>query len=70
MGIDHMVRTFHRLTGVSLPEVVRMATLTPARIAGHDHELGSLDAGKFADLVVLDHGLNVRGVYVNGERAI
>src|SRR4029434_3285397 len=33
MGMDHMVRTFHALTGVSLPEVIRMATLTPARIA-------------------------------------
>src|SRR6185369_15179317 len=40
MGIDHMVRTFHRLTGVPLAEVVRMATLTPARIAGRDRELG------------------------------
>src|SRR5207247_1342166 len=32
MGMDHMVRTFHLLTGAPLPEVIRMATLTPARI--------------------------------------
>src|SRR5262249_54568824 len=37
-GMDHAVRTFHRLTGVSLPEVVRMASLTPARIAGCERE--------------------------------
>ena len=33
MGMDHMVRTFHRLTGAPLWEVIRMASLTPARIA-------------------------------------
>src|SRR5204862_715272 len=34
MGMDHMVRTFRRLTDVPLWEVIRMASLTPARIAG------------------------------------
>jgi len=67
MGMDHMVSTFHRLTGVPLPETVRMATLTPARIAGRDAELGSLEVGKFADLVVLDRDLKVRAVYLDGE---
>src|SRR5207248_5273208 len=34
MGMDHLVGTFHRVTGGPLREVVRMATLTPARIIG------------------------------------
>src|SRR5258707_13960460 len=54
MGMDHMVRTFHRLTGMSLVETVRMATLTPARIAGVDRDVGSIEVGKLADLIVLD----------------
>lgn len=65
-GMDHMVRTFHRLTGVPLVEVIRMATLTPARIAGVDDRLGSIAPGKLADLVVLDRELQVRRVYVVG----
>src|SRR5579859_4201066 len=36
LGMDDMVRTFHAMTGIPLVEVIRMATLTPARIAGHD----------------------------------
>jgi N-acetylglucosamine-6-phosphate deacetylase len=68
VGMDHCVTTFHRLTGVPLAEVVRMASLTPARIAGWDRELGSIAPGKLADLVVLDRALNVRQVYVGGER--
>src|SRR5207253_414680 len=53
-GMDHAVRTFLAATGAPLEEVVRMASLTPARIAGCDAERGSIEAGKVADLVVLD----------------
>jgi N-acetylglucosamine-6-phosphate deacetylase len=67
VGMDECVRTFHRLTGVSLIESVRMATLTPARVAGRDHDLGSIAPGKRADLLVLGRELNVLEVYVDGE---
>jgi N-acetylglucosamine-6-phosphate deacetylase len=67
MGMDHCVRTFHRWTGVPLPEVVRMASLTPAKIAGWDVEIGSITAGKLADLLVLDKELNVVQVYLAGK---
>ena len=67
VGMDHCVRTFHQLTGVPLAEVIRMATLTPARIAGCDAEIGSIAPGKRADLVVLDQDLHVRQVYLAGQ---
>jgi N-acetylglucosamine-6-phosphate deacetylase len=67
MGMDHCVRTFHRLTGAPLHEVIRMASLTPARILGIDRETGSLEVGKRADLVVLDPDLAVKRVYVSGR---
>jgi N-acetylglucosamine-6-phosphate deacetylase len=67
VGMDHCVRTFHQLTGVPLEIVVRMASLTPARIAGFDHDIGSLAPGKRADLVVLDRDLRVRQVYRDGQ---
>lgn len=66
-GMDHMVRTFLELTGRPLWEVVRMATLTPARIAGRDAEIGSLAVGKRADLVVLDRNLRVQRVFRDGK---
>jgi N-acetylglucosamine-6-phosphate deacetylase len=67
VGMDHCLRTFHRLTGVPLVEAVRMASLTPARIAGWDSAVGSIVPGKQADLVVLDKDLQVRQVYQAGE---
>lgn len=69
-GMDQAVRTMHRAAGVPLPEAVRMASLTPAKIIGLDRDIGSLEVGKRADLVVLDAELNVRQVYVGGERVV
>jgi N-acetylglucosamine-6-phosphate deacetylase len=66
-GMDHMVRTFHTLTGLPLHEVIRMATLTPARIIGVEHELGSLEGGKRADVLLLDRSLQVRKVMIGGQ---
>jgi N-acetylglucosamine-6-phosphate deacetylase len=65
-GMDHMVRTFAKLTGRPLWEVIRLATLTPATIAGFDHEIGSIAVGKRADLLILDRELNVEQVFVDG----
>ena len=55
-------------------EVVRGLTIVPAEVAGIDHRVGSLEAGKDADLVVIDgHPADprssVRRVYVQGELA-
>ncbi len=66
-GMDFMVRHLHQAAGVDLPAAIRMATLTPAAILGRDREIGSLEAGKLADLVVLDEALGIRRVFVAGE---
>lgn len=65
-GMDHMVRTFAAMTDRPLWEVVRMASLTPARIIGWDRELGSLEAGKRADLLILNRDLDVQRVFIDG----
>jgi N-acetylglucosamine-6-phosphate deacetylase len=66
-GMDFMVRHMHRAAGVDLPTAVRMASLTPAKILGLEREVGSLEAGKRADVVLLDSELAVRAVWVDGE---
>ncbi len=42
------------LGGMSSLEAIRSATLNPARYLGLDKDIGSLEAGKLADLVVID----------------
>jgi N-acetylglucosamine-6-phosphate deacetylase len=68
LGMDDAVRIFLQSTWAPLPEVIRMATLTPARILGVERELGSIEVGKWGDLLVTDRDLNIREVYVAGER--
>jgi N-acetylglucosamine-6-phosphate deacetylase len=67
-GLDHAVRTYREATNAPLHEVVRMASLTPARIAGVDRHVGSIAVGKKADLLVADRDLNIRAVYIDGRR--
>ncbi|MEK6299898.1 MAG: amidohydrolase family protein [Acidobacteriota bacterium] len=56
--------------GVPLHEAIKMASLTPARAAGVDHELGSLEEGKRADIVSFDEQLDVGLAIISGEVAI
>ena len=65
-GMDHMVRHMHQVVGIDLPSTIRMATLTPARILGLDHELGSIAPEKSADLILLDDALEVRRIWCRG----
>lgn len=45
---------FHKFVGASEVETLYSATLGNAHIAGIDHFTGSLEAGKFADMIVTD----------------
>ena len=67
VGLDTMVRNMRTLTMAPLPDVIRMASLTPAERAGIADETGSLAAGKRADVVILDRRLRVRRVFIGGE---
>ena len=62
------VRHAVRLAGATLPEAVRMATLTPARALGLAHERGQLAPGRIADLVLLSPELDLRATFLAGHR--
>lgn len=53
--------------GISLDETLRMCNLYPARAIGVDDHLGSIEAGKIANLTVFTHDFKVIGTAVNGE---
>lgn len=63
---DRLVRTMVCMAGLALHEAVAMMTLHPARLLGREAELGSLEPGKKADLVLLDTQLYARRVWVGG----
>lgn len=67
---DHLVRTFYHMTNAPLHEVVKMASLTPARLMGIDKRTGSISIGKQADLIIFDENVNVSFVMVGGRTLI
>jgi N-acetylglucosamine-6-phosphate deacetylase len=67
MGMDHMVRTMAACTSASLPEVIRMASLTPAERVETHGLVGCLEPNNFADVLVLSESLEVERVFIGGE---
>lgn len=66
LSMDRAVRNVTSL-GIPLREAVQMASTTPAQLLGRG-DLGRIEGGAVADLVVLDQALHVRAVYAAGER--
>lgn len=65
--LDEMVRLVVDTLGLSVVEAVRMASLTPARVAGVHDRKGSIEEGKDADLVVFGPGLEPRRTMIAGR---
>jgi N-acetylglucosamine-6-phosphate deacetylase len=66
MTMDVAFRRAVHDIGLSISQASVAASLTPARAIGVADKVGSLEAGKRADLVVLDDALNVIAVMARG----
>ena len=66
MGLDHMVRHMKKSTSATLPDAVRMASLTPAERTGMAKTCGSLEKGKLADVLVMNRRLEVQRTFIGG----
>ena len=55
--------------GVPVRQVIKSATINPAKEIGADKEIGSIEAGKRADFVVLDSEFGIKLVITKGNIA-
>lgn len=56
--------------GVPFRQVIKSATINPAKEIHMDDKIGSIRAGKYADLVVLDSEYNIKMVFVRGKAEV
>ncbi|TCP59224.1 N-acetylglucosamine-6-phosphate deacetylase [Tumebacillus sp. BK434] len=67
LTLEKAVQNMVNLCGVPLPDAVKMASETPARVIGAGERKGRLASGFDADFLLLDRQLNVSAVYRGGQ---
>lgn len=68
VGMDTMVRNMKKMTTALIYDVIRMATLTPAERAGISRDVGSLETGKRADILILSKNMSIQKVFIGGHQ--
>lgn len=66
LRLNHAVRNLRDYACVPMHQAVRAASLSAAESAGVADRKGSLEAGKDADIVLMDENCEVRGAIVRG----
>ncbi len=69
LTLDVACRNMMKHTGASIVNVFQFASYNPARAVGFT-DRGEIRVGLRADLIVVDHKMNVQRVYLQGEEAV
>ncbi|MGM0411303.1 MAG: N-acetylglucosamine-6-phosphate deacetylase [Bacillota bacterium] len=68
LTLDRAVKNMYNSTDLDLYTVFKMVTINPARLLDIDHYKGLIKENYDSDLTLLDHNLEVKQVYIKGER--
>ncbi|MBE6761082.1 MAG: N-acetylglucosamine-6-phosphate deacetylase [Ruminococcaceae bacterium] len=53
--------------GYSIADIARIGSLNPAQAVGLEKEVGTIEAGKSADILICDNRLNIEQIILGGE---
>ncbi len=67
LGLSQLLNKFITFTDCSLDVAIKTITENPAKLLGLEDKKGTIEAGKDADLVLLDHNLSVHTTIVAGN---
>lgn len=56
--------------GIDFKHAVKSCTINPAKAIGQDKVTGSIEVGKNADLLLVDEKMEIKGVFIKGEKII
>ncbi len=69
LTLDRAVRNFREFTGAEWSKVIALASRNPARMTGLDQKIGSLEEGRWADIVVLSPEGQIVATLLSGRIA-
>ena len=67
LTMDKACRNIMKHTNCGIAQAFVMGSLNPAKVVGMDDKIGSIEAGKIADLVFVDDRFNIKKVMLGGE---
>ncbi len=67
LTMDRGLKNFTANSGTDLDETWPCSSLNAARLIGIDHETGSIEKGKLADLILMDDEFNVHRTILEGK---
>ncbi|MBS4536893.1 N-acetylglucosamine-6-phosphate deacetylase [Clostridium sp. D2Q-11] len=66
LNMNEAIKNVYNNSELSLYESVHLASLNPAKVIVEDENRGSLEKGKYADIVIFDENINIKKTVVEG----
>lgn len=66
LKLNQGVKNAYENSELSLFECVKLASLNPATVIGENKAKGSLEKGKYADIIIFDENIDIRNAIVEG----
>ena len=66
LKLNNAVKNLYDNTDLSVAEAFAAASLNPAKVLGEDKEIGSIEAGKRADIIICDDDFNIIKTIIGG----
>ena len=70
LTMDVVCKNLMKHTAYGLCHAIKFTSINPARMLGIDNELGSIDVGKKANMIIIDDMVNIKKVIFEGEEYI
>jgi len=67
LNLNEAVKNIMEWTRIKVNQAVNMASLNPSRVIGLEHEIGGIQEGKYANLVVFDKEFKVLETFLKGR---
>lgn len=67
LNLQQAIYNMVNFLDIPIHEVIKMASLNPAKAIKEDKELGSIEIGKIADLIIFDENITIKNAIMGGK---